>query len=149
MSEHSEAWAGILELPCRSCGGTGTLCVFRYFKHHPVECLECHGAKYRQPADCEINDYCAKLEGYECDNCGEIGACDCREVGIGCGVPDYLTNANHALMMVKGKSVMAACVNGQVWGVSVCDDHDEFVEAKSFCEALCLAAAKAQKEASK
>jgi len=170
-SNYSEQWAGMLELPCKTCGGCGTVDMAR-IGAMKCKCPACNGTGYRQPTEPEINVYLAvnveglKREKYEARRWYSEDA-EGNPTYIEDG-RDYLHDANHALMLV-GTLVRDDCEefhlhfnqNGHqplevyigTWGedgfdggVASADVLDPMSWVDQACEALCLAAAKAEKE---
>ena len=142
MPELHEDWTGLLGLLCKTCGGKGV--DDSDYATDGAEllpaCPICQGSGYRKPEPQEVDDWLAV------NVMGWIGGCIRWDWAP-------LTDANHALRLVAGiKDVnmffAGAFEPAHHWLVEVYGGRVN-AQARSFCEALCLAAAKATAEARK
>jgi len=142
MPELHEDWTGLLGLLCKTCGGKGV--DDSDYATDGAEllpaCPICQGSGYRKPEPQEVDDWLAV------NVMGWIGGCIRWDWAP-------LTDANHALRLVAGikdvnMSFAGAFEPAHHWLVEVYGGRVN-AQARSFCEALCLAAAKATAEARK
>ena len=156
-------WRDICALPCERCGGTG-----RYSAQPEVPnlhvatgtgtCSACKGTGHRQPSDQEIGDWLAeKVKGWGVDG-GYLWQRDGEGWASIMHTRDWhpLADANHALMLVASTtwSVRISVGNHmareqpqpmvEIW--SRLGHGPAKGKAPTFCEALCLAAARAWKQ---
>ena len=161
MPELHEDWTGLLGLLCKTCGGKGV--DDSDYATDGAEllpaCPICQGTGYRKPEPQEVNDWLAvEVKGW---SEGEDGVYWWGKDSSGlwsipkvkCGNWHPLTDANHALRLVAGikdvnMSFAGAFEPAHHWLVEVYGGRVN-AQARSFCEALCLAAAKATAEARK
>ena len=145
MAELHEDWAGIVKLKCGACDEDNTIfesksITLRLEEECRIPCPACNGTGYRKPEPQEVDDWLAV------NVMGWIGGCIRWDWAP-------LTDANHALRLVAGikdvnMSFAGAFEPAHHWLVEVYGGRVN-AQARSFCEALCLAAAKATAEARK
>ena len=140
MAKLHEDWTGLLGLVCPECLGDGDDGGDFNSPPNVKDCPICQGTGYRKPEPQEVDDWLAV------NVMGWIGGCIRWDWAP-------LTDANHALMLVAGikdvnMSFAGAFEPAHHWLVEVYGGRVN-AQARSFCEALCLAAAKATAEARK
>jgi len=164
MPELHEDWTGLLGLLCKTCGGKGV--DDSDYATDGAEllpaCPICQGSGYRKPEPQEVDDWLAV------NVMGWIGGCIRWDWAP-------LTDANHALMLAQSVCdgprsshiIIPVLTPGGnkvgVWAfravaypfppkdllahLDYCSSDALRLQADTFCEALCLAAAKARVEA--